>query len=326
MKDEEEVKMSEQRDQNCNECSEECEEKDKVKTDFSAQPHEMSEIKKVIGVISGKGGVGKSLVTSLMAVLMKRAGYRTAILDADVTGPSIPKAFGLNEKAKGSDLGMFPVRSKTGIDIMSINLLLENDTDPVIWRGPIIGNTVKQFWTDVIWSDVDFMFLDMPPGTGDVPLTVFQSIAVDAIIVVTSPQELVSMIVSKSVKMAKMMNVPILGIVENMSYVNAEAEVLGFDHGQVGAKIIEKWNLPPELGEAIEFHHRPFEALMNIELVSIVHVSDGLVMMMGLHDGIDTLGHEFFSDAVKILNLDEEKLNKIMVDVEQIVADENIFM
>jgi Mrp family chromosome partitioning ATPase len=210
--------MSEDCNQNCNSCSDECAERKDEKIDFSAKPHELSNIKKVIGVVSGKGGVGKSLVTSMLAVMMKRKGYNTAILDADITGPSIPKAFGITAKAAGNELGMFPVKSKTGIDIMSINLLLENDTDPVIWRGPIIAGTVKQFWTDVIWGNVDFMFIDMPPGTGDVPLTVFQSIAVDGIIIVTSPQELVSMIVSKAVKMAEMMNIPIIGLVENMSY------------------------------------------------------------------------------------------------------------
>ena len=195
--------MSEDCNQSCSSCSEDCAERKEQKTDFSEKLHEMSSVKKVIGVVSGKGGVGKSLVTSMLAVTMNRLGYHTAILDADVTGPSIPKAFGIKEKAKASELGLFPVKTKTGIDIMSVNLLLENDTDPVIWRGPVIAGTVKQFWTDVIWSDVDFMFIDMPPGTGDVPLTVFQSIAVDGIIVVTSPQELVSMIVSKAVKMAE---------------------------------------------------------------------------------------------------------------------------
>ena len=210
--------MSENCNQSCNTCSKDCAERRENKNDFSVKPHEMSKIKKVIGIVSGKGGVGKSMVTSMLAVTMNRLGYHTAILDGDITGPSIPKAFGIKEKARGSELGMFPVKSKTGIDIMSINLLLENDTDPVVWRGPVIGNVVKQFWTDVIWNDVDFMFIDMPPGTGDVPLTVFQSIAVDGIIVVTSPQELVSMIVSKAVKMAEMMNIPIIGLVENMSY------------------------------------------------------------------------------------------------------------
>ncbi len=210
--------MSENCNQSCSSCSEDCGERKEQQTDFSEKPHELSNIKKVIGVVSGKGGVGKSLVTSMLAVTMNRMGYNSAILDADVTGPSIPKAFGITDKAQGNEAGLFPVKSKTGIDIMSINLLLENDTDPVVWRGPIIAGTVKQFWTDVIWKDIDFMFIDMPPGTGDVPLTVFQSIPVDGIIIVTSPQELVSMIVSKAVRMAEMMNIPILGLVENMSY------------------------------------------------------------------------------------------------------------
>jgi Mrp family chromosome partitioning ATPase len=217
---------------NCSSCSSNCDQRKEAKTDFSVQPHELSSIKKVIGVVSGKGGVGKSLVTSLLAVTMQRRGYQTAILDADITGPSIPKAFGLKDKAKGNEMGLFPVKSNTGIDIMSINLLLGNETDPVVWRGPIIAGTVKQFWSDVIWSDVDFMFVDMPPGTGDVPLTVFQSLPVDGIIIVTSPQELVSMIVGKAVKMAKMMNIPILGLVENMSYFicpdcNKEYQIFG---------------------------------------------------------------------------------------------------
>ncbi|MBQ8571966.1 MAG: Mrp/NBP35 family ATP-binding protein [Ruminococcus sp.] len=177
-----------------------------------------SSVKKVIGVVSGKGGVGKSLVTSALAVTMNRRGYKTAILDADITGPSIPKAFGLKDKCVGSEFGILPVTTKTGIDVVSINLLLENDTDPVVWRGPIIAGTVKQFWTEVVWRNEDYMFIDMPPGTGDVPLTVFQSLPLDGIVVVTSPQELVSMIVEKAAKMADLMQVPILGIVENMSY------------------------------------------------------------------------------------------------------------
>ena len=178
-----------------------------------------SNVKKVIGVVSGKGGVGKSLVTGLLATLTARNGHTTAILDADITGPSIPKMFGVNEKAMGCDQGIIPAETKTGIRLMSVNLLLENDTDPVIWRGSLIAGTVKQFWTDVIWGDVDFMFVDMPPGTGDVPLTVFQSLPVDGIIIVASPQELVGMIVEKAVNMTKMMNIPVLGIVENMSYI-----------------------------------------------------------------------------------------------------------
>jgi Mrp family chromosome partitioning ATPase len=181
--------------------------------------HEMSSVKKVIAVISGKGGVGKSLVTGLMATIMQRAGFKTAVLDADITGPSIPKLFGIDGKSAEADgYGVYPVRTKTGIDVMSINLLLEDPAAPVIWRGPVIAGTVKQFWTEVIWENEDIMFIDMPPGTGDVPLTVFQSIPVDGIIVVTSPQELVKMIVEKAVKMAGMMNIPVLGIVENMSY------------------------------------------------------------------------------------------------------------
>ena len=187
--------------------------------DFLEKPHEMSSIKKVIGVVSGKGGVGKSLVTSLMAVEMNRRGAHAAILDADVTGPSIPKAFGLHQRAMGSELGLLPVKTKSGIDVMSVNLLLDDECAPVVWRGPIIANTVKQFWTDVIWNDVDFMFVDMPPGTGDVPLSIYQSVPLDGIVIVTSPQELVSMIVKKAANMAEKMNVPILGMVENMSYV-----------------------------------------------------------------------------------------------------------
>lgn len=183
-----------------------------------AEKHELSRIKKVIGIVSGKGGVGKSLVTSLMAVAMKQEGYKTAVLDADITGPSIPKAFGITRKASGNESGIFPIPSKGGIDVMSVNLLLEKDTDPVLWRGPLLGNMVKQFWTDVIWSDVDVMFIDMPPGTGDVPLTVFQSIQVDGIIIVTSPQDLVSMIVGKAINMAQKMDIPVLGLVENYSY------------------------------------------------------------------------------------------------------------
>ncbi len=200
----------------CSSCGENC--ADRKPESFLEKPHELSQIKKVIGVISGKGGVGKSMVTSMLAVAARRKGFESAVLDADVTGPSIPKMFGIHEKAGGDEYGIFPVITKTGIKIMSVNLLLENDTDPVVWRGPIIAGTVKQFWTDVIWNKVDYMFVDMPPGTGDVPLTVFQSLPLDGIIVVASPQELVGMIVEKAVKMAGMMNIPILGIVENMSY------------------------------------------------------------------------------------------------------------
>lgn len=208
--------MSENCSHNCESCSSDCE--SRTAESLIAKPHEQSKIKKVIGVVSGKGGVGKSLVTGMSAVTAQRGGYKTAILDADITGPSVPKMFGIHEKATGNESGLFPVESRMGTKVMSLNLLVENETDPAIWRGPIIAGTVKQFWTDVIWEDVDFMFIDMPPGTGDVPLTVFQSIPVDGIIIVTSPQELVSMIVEKAVKMANLMNVPIIGVVENMSY------------------------------------------------------------------------------------------------------------
>ena len=209
--------MSEECTHNCETCSASCGERTDPQS-FLEKPNELSHIKKVIGVVSGKGGVGKSLVTSMLATVMNRRGHKTAILDADITGPSIPKAFGLKEKATGNELGLFPAKTKMGIEVMSVNLLLENETDPVVWRGPVIAGTVKQFWTDVIWNDVDYMFVDMPPGTGDVPLTVFQSLPVDGIIVVTSPQELVGMIVDKAVKMADMMNIPVLALVENMSY------------------------------------------------------------------------------------------------------------
>ena len=202
----------------CSSCGSNCSSKTNDPKSFIEKLNDASTVKKVIGVVSGKGGVGKSLVTSMLAVTMNRRGYKTAVLDADITGPSIPKAFGLKDKCKGNEFGIIPATTKTGIDVMSVNLLLPNETDPVVWRGPVIAGTVKQFWTDVIWKDIDYMFVDMPPGTGDVPLTVFQSIPLDGIIIVTSPQELVSMIVEKAVKMANMMNVPVLGIVENMSY------------------------------------------------------------------------------------------------------------
>lgn len=180
--------------------------------------NEQSNVKKVIGVVSGKGGVGKSSVTSMLAVATQRMGYKVAILDADVTGPSIPQAFGIKEKATGTDEMIFPVESKTGITVMSVNALLEDTTDPVVWRGPVLSGVIEQFWNNVVWGDIDVMFVDMPPGTGDVALTVFQSLPLDGIVIVTSPQELVSMIVEKAVKMAQLMNVPVIGIVENMSY------------------------------------------------------------------------------------------------------------
>lgn len=186
---------------------------------FMKKAHELSNIGKVIGVVSGKGGVGKSLVTAMLSVLFNRKGYKTGILDADITGPSIPNMFGIHDKAESDALGIYPRLSKGNIKIMSINLLLENPAQPVIWRGPILAGAVKQFWTDVIWGDLDVLFIDMPPGTGDVPLTVFQSIPISGIVIVTSPQELVSMIVKKAYNMAKQMNIPVLGVVENYSYV-----------------------------------------------------------------------------------------------------------
>ena len=200
----------------CSSCSANC--ASRQPQDLHEKPHAMSRIGKVIGIVSGKGGVGKSLVTALTAVSVQRTGHTVGIMDADITGPSVPKMFGVTARAEGDENGLYPVRSKLGTDLMSVNLLLENPADPVIWRGPVIAGVVKQFWTDVVWGDDEYLFVDMPPGTGDVPLTVFQSLPVDGILVVTTPQELVSMIVEKAVKMAKLMNIPILGIIENMSY------------------------------------------------------------------------------------------------------------
>ena len=225
--------VSEECTHNCSTCSANCGSK---KKESMVEPcNKYSNVKHVIGIVSGKGGVGKSLVTSMLSVLTNREGYNTAILDADLTGPSIPKIFGVKPGVDGTDDGIIPPVTKTGIELMSINLLLNEETAPVVWRGPVIANTVKQFWTDVIWDDVDYMYVDMPPGTGDVPLTVFQSLPIDGIIIVTSPQELVSMIVEKAVNMAALMNVPVLGLVENMSYLSCpdcgkKIEVFGKSH------------------------------------------------------------------------------------------------
>lgn len=213
--------------------------------DLTAPLHELSSVKHVIGVVSGKGGVGKSSVTSLMALTMARKGYKVGILDADITGPSIPKMFGIKEKAYADEVGMYPVTSKGGIDVMSVNLLLENDTDPVLLRGPILGNVVKQFYSDVIWKDIDYLFVDMPPGTGDVAITVYQSLKLDGIIIVTSPQDLVSMIVEKAVKMADLMQVPIIGVVENYSYFHCpdngkDYKIFGESHIE---EILQKYGL-----------------------------------------------------------------------------------
>ena len=281
--------MSENCNGNCGSCAESCAEREEQQTDFRERPNEMSHIKKVIAIVSGKGGVGKSSVTSMLAVSMRRLGYRVAILDADITGPSIPKAFGITEKASGSDIGIFPIISKTGIRLMSINLLLEHDTDPVIWRGPILGGTVKQFWTDVIWGDIDYLFIDMPPGTGDVPLTVFQSLSVDGIVIVTSPQELVSMIVSKAVKMAEMMHIPILGVVENMAYFKCpdndkEYKIFGESH----------------IEEIAEKHHMPILAKVPIDPRISAVCDRGIVE---LFDG------NWFESAVKTLEQECETGN-----------------
>ena len=201
----------------CSTCGENCPSRQSPQS-FLKELNPYSSVKKVIAVVSGKGGVGKSLVTSLLASEMQRRGYRCAVLDADITGPSIPKSFGITQKAMGTDEYLIPVTTPSGMQIMSINLILEDDTAPVVWRGPVIAGAVTQFWTDVLWQDVDYMFVDMPPGTGDVPLTVFQSLPVDGVVIVTTPQDLVGMIVAKAVNMANMMNIPVLGIVENMSY------------------------------------------------------------------------------------------------------------
>lgn len=238
----------------CSSCSQKCGEAHGPEI---ARPHEGSHIKKVIAVVSGKGGVGKSLVTSLMAVNAQRRGFKAAVLDADITGPSIPKVFGINGKAQATENALFPCKSKGGVSVMSLNLLTDNETDPVIWRGPVIAGAVTQFWTDVIWGDVDYMFVDMPPGTGDVPLTVFQQLPIEGIIVVTSPQELVSMIVAKALNMAKLMRIPVLGIVENMSYVKCpdcgkQIKVFGESHideiaAENGIEVLGKIPMIPEI-------------------------------------------------------------------------------
>ena len=230
--------ISEECTHDCSSCSANCSSK---KKSLIEPCNKYSNVKRVIGVVSGKGGVGKSLVTSMLSVLTNRKGYNTAILDADLTGPSIPKIFGVKPGVDGTDDGIIPPITKNGIELMSINLLLNEETAPVVWRGPVIANTVKQFWTDVIWDDVDYMYVDMPPGTGDVPLTVFQSLPIAGIIIVTSPQELVSMIVEKAVNMAALMNVPVLGLVENMSYLSCpdcgkKIEVFGKSHIEEVAK------------------------------------------------------------------------------------------
>ena len=251
--------MAEECTHDCSTCNVDCESK---KQDFRAYLNKNSKVRKVIGVVSGKGGVGKSFVTSYLSVLMKRRGYSVGILDADITGPSIPAAFNIHEKALGTDLGIMPAITSSKIQLISVNMMLEKEETPVIWRGPVIAGVVKQFWSDVFWNNIEVMFVDMPPGTGDVPLTVFQSLPLDGIIVVTSPQELVSMVVSKAVNMANEMNIPILGLVENYSYVECptckeKIEVFGKSHAEETAKkfginLLGKLPLNPKIAEAID--------------------------------------------------------------------------
>ena len=226
------------------------------------KPNEYTHVKKVIGIVSGKGGVGKSMVTASLARLMKEQGYEVGILDADITGPSIPKMYGIHERAVGNELGMFPSVAQDGTRIMSVNLLLESEDTPVIWRGPIIAGVVKQFWEEVLWGDLDYLFVDMPPGTGDVPLTVFQSLPVDGVVIVTSPQDLVQMIVKKAFNMARQMNIPVLGIVENYSYLQCpdcgkKIKVFGESHideiaAGIGVEVLGKMPIDPELAEMVE--------------------------------------------------------------------------
>ena len=254
--------MAEECTHNCSTCSSNCSSKEK--NSMKEAPHALSNVKHIIAVVSGKGGVGKSIVTSMLAVNMQRLGYKTAILDADVTGPSIPKAFGLKAGVgvEGDNNGMIPPTTTSGIDIMSVNLLLEDETRPVVWRGPVIAGAVKQFWTDTIWHDIDYMFIDCPPGTGDVPLTVFQSIPIDGIVIVSSPQELVAMIVEKAANMAQMMDIPVYGIVENMSYVKCpdcgkEIKVFGESHideisEKFGYDLLARIPMDPKLSALVD--------------------------------------------------------------------------
>lgn len=260
----------------CSSCAENCAERDPKS--FLKELHPQSSVKKVIAVVSGKGGVGKSLVTSLMASEMQRRGYHCAVLDADITGPSIPKSFGITEHARGTDEYLLPVTTHSGLQVMSINLILENETEPVVWRGPVIAGAVTQFWTDVLWTDVDYMFVDMPPGTGDVPLTVFQSLPVDGVVIVTTPQDLVGMIVAKAVNMANMMNVPVLGIVENMSYFKCPD--CGREHSIFGESKVEQVAKAFEINQFAKLPIDPVVATMvdagEVESVSGEHIA-GLV-------------------------------------------------
>ena len=253
--------MSEACSGNCSSCASNCSSK-KEAQDMRIPSGPFSNVKKVIGVVSGKGGVGKSLVTSMLASAMQARGNACAVLDADITGPSIPKSFGIKDRAKADESGLLPEESKTGIKVMSINLLLENEESPVVWRGPVISGVIQQFWKDVAWGDVDYMFVDMPPGTGDVSLTVFQNLPVDGIVIVTTPQDLVTMIVKKAFNMAKLMNIPVLGLVENMSYVvcpdcGKEFKIFGESKideiaAELGVPVLAKLPIDPKTASLVD--------------------------------------------------------------------------
>ena len=264
---------------NCSSCGESC--SDRKQESLLAEPNKNSQVKKVIAVVSGKGGVGKSTVTSMLAMAMHKLGYKTAILDADITGPSIPKAFGLHEQIVGSDDGMLPAVTPEGIKVMSINLLLPTEDTPVIWRGPVLANMVKQFWTDVVWDKIDYLFVDMPPGTGDVPLTVFQSLPIDGIVIVSSPQDLVKMIVKKAYNMAEMMKIPVLGIVENYSYVKC-----------------------PDCGKPIKIfgdsHIDEIAAELNVPVVGKMPIDMDYASMAD-RGAFDQINNEYIAKAVEVM-------------------------
>ena len=269
--------MAENCNHDCSSCGEAC--SSRKSESLIKEPHKLSKIRKVIAVVSGKGGVGKSITSALLACASQKAGYNTAIMDADITGPSIPKMLGIHERAMGSEAGILPVRSDGGMQVMSMNVLLNHEDDPVVWRGSLISGTVLQFWTDVVWTDVDYMFIDMPPGTGDVPLTIFQSVPLDGIVIVTTPQDLVGMIVKKAVNMAGMMNIPILGIVENMSYITcpdcgrkisvfgeSQVDAIALEHGitnVVKVPIDRSLTEAADSGKIETFDHNYYEAFFN---------------------------------------------------------------
>ena len=269
--------MAEICNHDCSSCGEAC--SSRKSESLIKEPHKLSKIRKVIAVVSGKGGVGKSMTSALLACASQKAGYNTAIMDADITGPSIPKMLGIHERAMGSEAGILPVLSDGGMQVMSMNVLLNHEDDPVVWRGSLISGTVLQFWTDVVWTDVDYMFIDMPPGTGDVPLTIFQSVPLDGIVIVTTPQDLVGMIVKKAVNMAGMMNIPILGIVENMSYITcpdcgrkisvfgeSQVDAIALEHGitnVVKVPIDRSLTEAADSGKIETFDHNYYEAFFN---------------------------------------------------------------